>query len=100
MQDQHKQQAGVRQQGPFDSKSCRESTWESTDDKPHATNDVRHEGVTWSRIDPPCQSIGMKSSTDLKRAGAGTRIDKGRVIMIIRAAMGKRTGVLTTTGKP
>jgi hypothetical protein len=94
MQDQHKQSGGVRQQDPCDRKNCGESTWESTDDKPHATSDVRHEGVTWFRIDPPCQSTGTKSNTVGSQASRGRdpHRDKGRVIMIIRAATGKKDG--------
>jgi hypothetical protein len=93
MQDKHKQQARVRKQGPFNSKSCGESTWKSTYDKTHAMNDVRHEGV-WSRLNPPCQSTCTKSITVGYQASRGRvpHRDKGRVIMIIQAATGKKDG--------
>jgi hypothetical protein len=92
MQDQHKQQVRVQQQGPFDSKSCGEITWESIDDKPYARNDIRHEGVTWSRIDPPCQSTGTKIITVGSQASRDreSHRNKGQIIMIIQATMGKK----------
>jgi len=94
MQDQHKQSVGVRQQDPGDRKNGGESTWESIDGKPHATSDVRHEGVTWLRIDPPGQSTGTKSSTvgSQVRRDRDSHKDKGRVITIIQAATGKKDG--------
>jgi hypothetical protein len=52
---------------------------ESSDDKPHAMNDARHEGVTWPRHNPPCQSIGMNNSTVRSQASRGRDMyrDKG-----------------------
>jgi hypothetical protein len=60
----------------------------------HATNDVRHEGVTWSRIDPPFQSTGTKINTvgSQENKGRDPHRNKGRVIMIIRATTGEKDG--------
>jgi hypothetical protein len=60
---------------------------ESTDDKPHAINDLRHEGVAWSKTNPPFQSIDMKSRTIGSQASRGKDPykDKRQVIMIIQA---------------
>jgi hypothetical protein len=62
MQDHHKQSTGVRQQYPCDRKNYGESMRESIDKKLHEKSDVRHEGETWLRIDPPGQSTGTKSN--------------------------------------
>ena len=60
---------------------------ESTDNKPHATSDVRHEGDTCFIINPLGQSIGMKSRRVGSHASRGkdTYKDKSQVIMIIQA---------------
>jgi hypothetical protein len=72
--------------------NCGESTWESIDDKPHATSDVRHERVTWFKIDILGQSAGTKSNTVGSQASRDLHMDKGRFIAIIRAATGKKGG--------
>jgi hypothetical protein len=63
--------AGVWQKDSCDKNNCGESMRESTDDKPHATSDIRHEGETWFIIDPPRQSTGMKRNTVGPQASMG-----------------------------
>jgi hypothetical protein len=71
MQDHNKQQTDDRKQGQYASKRCGGSTSERLGSKSHATNDVRHEGLMITRIDPPGQvQVWRAAQSEHKRARA------------------------------
>jgi hypothetical protein len=72
MQDHNKQQKGNWKQGQYTSKSCGEIMSERLGSKLHAKNDVRHEGLVITRIDPPGPSTGTERSTIGSQASKGS----------------------------
>jgi hypothetical protein len=72
MQDHKKQEVGDQKQGQYDSKSCGERKSERSGSTSHETNDVRHEGLMITMIDPPGPSTGTKSII------VGSQASKGR----------------------
>jgi CRISPR/Cas system CSM-associated protein Csm3 (group 7 of RAMP superfamily) len=72
MQDHNKQQTDDRKQGHYASKRCGESMRERPGNKSHAMNDVRHEGLMITKIDPPGQVQVQRASTGGSQASNGS----------------------------